>query len=96
MITDSAICVCTSIILFSCDRKRGLYRMHVFAFDERNYAETFLDLTIFKMPCTAPNVMLPKNHTTFLHWDKIPTNWRSKSFQVAAKASIQCNGTIPN
>ena len=29
--------------------KRGLYRMHVFGFDERNYAETIMDLTIFRL-----------------------------------------------
>ena len=87
--------LCSTKILLINFSDRGLYRMHVFAFDERNYAEAFLDLTIFKMPCTAPNVFLPENHTSFLYPEKIPKNWRSKAFQVAAKAAIQCNGTVP-
>ena len=75
--------------------QRNLYRMHVFGFDERNYAEAFLDLTIFRMPCTAPKVWLPKNQTSFLKWDAVPMVHRSKSYQVAAKAQIECNGSIP-
>lgn len=75
--------------------KRDLYRMHVYGFDERNYAETFLDLTIFRLPCTSPHVYLPKNQTSFLQWEKIPTVHRSKPFQVPAKAKIECNGTVP-
>ena len=75
--------------------KRGLYRMHVFGFDERNYAESILDLTIFRLPCHAPHVWLPENQTSYLHWDKIPMIWKSKSFQVAAKASVDCNETVP-
>ena len=54
-----------------------------------------MDLTIFKMDCMAPMVFIPVNQTSFLNWDKIPTIEKSKSFQVAAKASVECNGTIP-
>ena len=75
--------------------KRGLYRMHVFGFDERNYAEAILDLTIFKLDCQAPMVFIPENQTSFLNWDKIPMVWKSKNFQVAAKASVECNVTVP-
>ena len=75
--------------------QRNIYRMHVFGFDERNYAEAFLDLTIFRMPCTSPRVWLPKNQTSFLKWDAVPMIHRSKQFQIAAKAHIECNGTIP-
>ena len=75
--------------------RRGLYSFRVFGFDERNYAEALMDLTIFKMDCMAPMVFIPVNQTSFLNWDKIPTIEKSKSFQVAAKASVECNGTIP-
>ena len=75
--------------------KRGLYKMHVFGFDERNYAETHLDLTIFRLPCNAPMVWIPNNQTSYLYWDKIPTVWKSKGFQTAAKASVECNVTTP-
>lgn len=75
--------------------KRGLYKMHVFGFDERNYAESFLDLTIFRLPCNAPMVWIPNNQTSYLYWDKIPTVWKSKGFQTAAKASVECNVTTP-
>ena len=76
-------------------RKRGLYKFHVFGFDERNYAEAMLDLTIFKLQCNAPFVYLPENQTSFLNWDKVPMIWKSKSFQVAAKASVECNVLTP-
>ena len=69
--------------------------MHVFGFDERNYAETFLDLTIFRLPCNAPLVWIPDNQTSFLKWNAIPTVWKSKNFQVAARAVVECNGTVP-
>jgi hypothetical protein len=69
--------------------------MHVFGFDERNYAEAFLDLTIFRLPCNAPMVWIPENQTSFLKWDKVPMIWKSKGFQTAAKASVECNGTVP-
>ena len=69
--------------------------MHVYGFDERNYAEAILDLTIFKLDCNAPSVFIPVNTTSFLYWDKIPMIWRSKTFQIAAKASVECNTTVP-
>ena len=69
--------------------------MHVYGFDERNYAEAILDLTIFKLDCNAPSVFIPENTTSFLHWDKIPMIWKSKTFQIAAKASVECNTTVP-
>ena len=74
--------------------RRGLYSFRVFGFDERNYAEALMDLTIFKMDCMVPMVFIPDNQTSFLNWDRIPMIWKSKSFQVAAKASVKCNGTI--
>ena len=76
-------------------KRRGLFQFHVYGFDERNYAEALMDLTIFKMDCMVPMVFIPDNQTSFLNWDKIPTIEKSKSFQVAAKASVECNGTIP-
>ena len=52
--------------------RRGMYKMHVYAFDERHYAEAILDLTIFRLPCNAPSVYLPKNHTSFVNAEQIP------------------------
>ena len=75
--------------------RRGMYKMHVYGFDERHYAEALLDLTIFRLPCNAPSVYLPKNHTSFLNAEQIPKVWKSKSFQTPSKASVECNVTTP-
>ena len=69
--------------------------MHVFGFDERYYAEAFLDLTIFRINCEAPSLWIPNNQTSFIKWDAVPMIWKSKTFQVVAKASIICNETTP-
>ena len=76
-------------------QKRGMYKMHVYGFDERYYSEALLDLTIFRLPCNAPNVFLPKNHTSFANLEAIPKVWKSKSFQTPSKASVECNVTTP-
>jgi hypothetical protein len=63
--------------------KRGLYRMLVYGYDERYYAEANLELTIFKSNCMAPVVWIPKNQTSFAVWEAIPMIWKSKPFQVS-------------
>ena len=55
---------------------RGLYTMTVTGFDERSYADTTLDLTIFKMPCKVPMVWLPVNETSYARPERIPVVFR--------------------
>lgn len=61
---------------------RGLYQVIVTGFDERSYAETTLDCTIFRMPCKVPSVWLPVNETSWLRPERVPKNYASKNLQV--------------
>jgi hypothetical protein len=73
---------------------RGLYQVTVTAFDEINYAEAMLKVTIFKMPCKVPQVWLPVNTTSWARPQDIPVRFRSKSFQVASMSVVECNVTV--
>lgn len=74
--------------------QRGLYTVTVTGFDERNFAEATLDVTIFKMPCKVPQVWLPVNETSWLRPERVPKVFRSKSYQVAAISVLECNRTV--
>ena len=75
-------------------RSRGVYNVHAFAFDIRHYTEIFVPVTIFRIPCTNPQVFLPKNQTSFDKMDLIPSYKISDSFKNQAVVSIQCNETM--
>ena len=75
-------------------RSRGVYNVHAFAFDIRHYTEIFVPVTIFRIPCTNPQVFLPKNQTSFAKMDLIPSYKISDSFKNQAVVSIQCNETM--
>ena len=74
--------------------ERGLYQITVTAFDEINYAEALLKVTIFKMPCKVPLVWLPVNTTSWARPQDIPIQFRSKPFQVASMSVVECNVTV--
>lgn len=76
-------------------RKRGLYSIHCFGYDERNYAEIIFPVTIFRMPCDVPKVHIPNNQTSWLKWDAVPMIPKSKSYQQVAISEIKCNETVP-
>ena len=76
-------------------RVRGIYNVKVEGFDIRNFAETTLPVTIFRMPCTDPVVYLPVNQTDFEKKFDMPTYYKSVPFQVEAKVLIKCNETLP-
>ena len=73
---------------------RGLYQVTVTGFDERNYAEESLGVTIFKMPCKVPQVWLPENQTSWLRPEMIPKSIKSKPLQVASMSVLECNRTV--
>lgn len=73
---------------------RGLYKVTVTGFDERNYAEESLGVTIFKMPCKVPQVWLPENQTSWLRPEMIPKSIKSKPLQVASMSVLECNRTV--
>ncbi|XP_059084074.1 uncharacterized protein LOC131881274 [Tigriopus californicus] len=75
--------------------KRGQYEVHAYGFDHRNYAESKLDITVFKMDCSMPQIWITDNHTTFDRPEIIPKVWRSKGFLKQAISSIKCNKTTP-
>lgn len=76
-------------------RHRGNYKVHVYGFDERYYAEALLDILVFRMSCDMPQVWIPDNQTSFLKLDAVPTIWKSKSFSKQAMSSINCNVSTP-
>ena len=75
-------------------RSRGVYNVHAFAFDIRHYTEISVPVTIFRIPCTNPQVFLPKNQTSFDKIDLIPSYKISDSFKNQAVVFIQCNETM--
>lgn len=86
----------TRVINFSHKyEKRGQYEVHAYGFDHRNFAESYLDITVFRMYCSMPLVWIPDNHTSFERPETIPKIWRSKGFLKQAFSSIKCNKTTP-
>ena len=82
---------------FMADHKytsRGVYTVFVTGFDERSYAEESLDITIFRMPCKVPLVWLPVNCTSWSRPERIPQTHKSKQYQVASMAILECNKTV--
>ena len=67
----------------------------VYGFDQQNYAETLLPITVFRMPCNVPSVWIADNHTSWHKWDEIPMVQRSKGFQKQAYTALRCNETTP-
>ncbi len=76
-------------------RRRGNYKVHVYGFDERQYAEQFLDILVFKAECSMPLVWIPINQTSYIKWDQIPTVMRSKGFQTQGLSDVVCQREIP-
>ncbi len=68
--------------------------MHAYGFDERDYAEAVLPITIMGFPCKVPLVWIPDNHTTWDQLEAVPTIYRSKSFLKQAETVLECNGTV--
>lgn len=75
--------------------RRGLFDIKAFGFDERNYAETTLQVTVFKMACTHPMVWIADNHTDFVKWNAVPMIQKSKGFQKQAYSHLVCNTSTP-
>jgi hypothetical protein len=67
----------------------------VYGFDERQYAEVFLDILIFNMDCNMPKVWIPVNQTSYLKWQLVPENLRSKGFQTSAISEVLCEVPTP-
>lgn len=67
----------------------------VLAFDERNYAEAELPITVFNLDCLAPVVYVADNHTSWELLSAVPTIERSKGFLQQAFATVECNVSSP-
>lgn len=76
-------------------RDQGVYEAKAFGFDQRQYVESFISVTVFRIPCNVPEVYLPLNFTAYDRLDQIPTMKKSQEFQSEAKVNIQCNESIP-
>jgi hypothetical protein len=71
------------------------HQVHVYGFDERQYAEAVSTILIFKMDCTMPTAWIPGNQTSYLKWLQIPSVMRSKGFQQQAISEVECERPIP-
>ena len=83
---------------FACNHtyiRRGNYKVHVYGYDERQYAENFLDILVFQLDCSMPFVWIPNNQTSYLKWEAIPRNWKSKPFQTQAISNVECSKPTP-
>ena len=64
-------------------------KVKVYGYDERQYAENFLDILVFQLDCSMPFVWIPNNQTSYVKWEAIPRNWRSKAFQTQGPNSVE-------
>ena len=69
--------------------------VHVFGFDHRNYAETFLEVTVFSSPCNMPLAWIADNFTSFQKWNEVQFVQRSKSFQKQGYSIVECDIPTP-
>ena len=74
--------------------ERGVYTVKAEAFDIRNYVETTLQITVFKMFCNTPKVFIPQAFVDTSNIQLAPEKFRSNNLEFSAVSNLVCNESV--
>lgn len=71
-------------------RQQGVFEAHAYGFDARHYAENFMSVSVFNLPCSRVEALILKNHTSLSRVEMIPAFKMGSKFQVEATVFLEC------